>query len=243
MPRDQRLYMTFPNDMWMHPKVAPLSDSAFRAFVEMNGYSRMQDLDGRVPAVMANRMWSSEAIAELAASHPERPLVVVDDGDVVIRDYAEHQQTTAEREALTQKRARSGRAGAAKRWQEDGKSMASAMANASQDDGKAMAETESETETPLRGVARKRATRIPDEFIVTAEMRAWASVNVPAADVNTSTAKFVDYWRAESGTKASKLDWVAAWRFWLRNDHQRVQPKTATPPRAEVPLSEQWRMR
>lgn len=33
MPRDRRLYMTVPIDFWQHPKIAPLSDAAFRLWM------------------------------------------------------------------------------------------------------------------------------------------------------------------------------------------------------------------
>ena len=72
-------------------------------------------------------------------------------------------------------------------------------------------------EEPLEG-ASKRATRIPEPFMVTGEMRKWAAQEVPGVDVDASTRVFVDYWRAESGSRASKRDWVAAWRNWLRKD-------------------------
>lgn len=68
--------------------------------------------------------------------------------------------------------------------------------------------------------ARKRATRIPDPFVLTAEMRAWAAAEVPGLDVDAHTREFVDYWRAESGAKASKLDWLATWRNWMRKAHR-----------------------
>ena len=66
-----------------------------------------------------------------------------------------------------------------------------------------------------------RATRIPDPFHVTAAMREWAAAEVPGVDVDRSTRTFVDYWRAESGSKAAKRDWVATWRNWLRRDADR----------------------
>ena len=94
MPQDKRLYMTFPNDFWQHPKIATISDAAFRTFVEMNGYSRMQNLDGRIPIVTASKMWKVRPIRELLMSHPTRPLVLVDESTYVIRDYAQHQQTS-----------------------------------------------------------------------------------------------------------------------------------------------------
>src|SRR5690606_32604815 len=97
-----------------HPKVAPRSTEAKWAFVEMNGYSRMQDLDGSIPTVMALRLWSVEVLAELVASHPSRPLVMLDGDTYVIRDYDKHQQTTADREALSHVRSEAGKRGRAK---------------------------------------------------------------------------------------------------------------------------------
>ena len=84
---------------------------------------------------------------------------------------------------------------------------------------------------PGEVAARKRAARIPDPFVLTAEMRAWAAAEVPGLDVDAHTREFVDYWRAESGAKASKLDWLATWRNWMRKAHRWNAPKNgrATP--------------
>jgi len=160
LAKDKRLYMTFPNDFWMHPKIAPLSTEAKWAFVEMNGYSRMQDLDGRIPAIMAERFWTMDILDELVGSHPDRP-VVLRDGDVyVIRDYSQHQQTTADREEMAKKRSESGKLGANKRWND--KPMASAMASAWQTDGKGIAETETETKTSTKNTVQDKPARSVD---------------------------------------------------------------------------------
>ncbi len=78
---------------------------------------------------------------------------------------------------------------------------------------------------------RKRGSRIPEPFMLTAEMRAWAAAEVPGLDVEAHTREFVDYWRAESGAKAAKLDWLGTWRNWMRKAHRWNAPKTlrATP--------------
>lgn len=64
-----------------------------------------------------------------------------------------------------------------------------------------------------QGEKKKRKTAIPDQFMVTQEMRSWASTSTPAVDLKTETENFVDYWRGAGGTK---LDWVATWRTWMR---------------------------
>lgn len=141
MPRDQRLYMTFPNDFHRHPKLQKLPVEVRWTFVEMVGEARLADNDGRFTAEDAEFMWPISHLDALAASHPTRPLVVRerDGGDYVIRDYAEHQQTRAEREALAEKRAEAGRKGGL------AKSQASAKPVPSREK-QTQAESESESE-------------------------------------------------------------------------------------------------
>jgi hypothetical protein len=88
-------------------------------------------------------------------------------------------------------------------------------------------------------VARKRASRIPDPFVVTAEMRAWAALEVPGLDVDGHTREFVDYWRAKSGKDASKADWVATWRNWMRRAHRWGKPAESPATEAYAP-GDEW---
>ncbi len=140
MPKDQRLYVTYPIDMHRHPKLSRLSVEARWAFVEMNGEARIADNDGRFSAEDAEFLWPVRLLEELATSHPARPLVMrdTDTGEYLIREYAEHQQTRAEREALSAKRAEAGRKG--------GKSRASGKQMLSPSE-QPQAESESESES------------------------------------------------------------------------------------------------
>tara|TARA_R110002020_G_scaffold335482_2_gene550624 strand:- start:3273 stop:3986 length:714 start_codon:yes stop_codon:yes gene_type:complete len=105
--------MTFPIDFHRHPKIARLSDAAFRAFVEANGESRLAESDGRIDAPDAEFMWSTSVLDELIQSHPTRPVMLRDGDAYVLRDYAEHQFTKADRDELSRKRAEAGAKGAA----------------------------------------------------------------------------------------------------------------------------------
>lgn len=98
----------------------------------------------------------------------------------------------------------------------------------------------SSTVTPLIGrsdvddvgdTALKRGTRIPDQFIVTADMWAWAAEKCPLVDSRRSTEMFVNHWRAKTGRDATKKDWPATWRNWLlrdQSDAERRQPRGQT---------------
>ena len=111
MPRDSRLYMTFPIDFHRHPKLQKLPVDVRWTFVEMNGEARLADNDGTFDEDDAEFMWPLEHLDALVRSHPTRPLVLHENGCYVIRDYAEHQETRASREERSRRNTENGRKG------------------------------------------------------------------------------------------------------------------------------------
>lgn len=81
---------------------------------------------------------------------------------------------------------------------------------------------------------RKRGQRIPDNFTVTPEMVTWASERCPDVDGRYETDQFTDYWRSASGKNATKVDWEAAWRTWLRRAQKERPARPTTPPSGNV---------
>lgn len=80
-------------------------------------------------------------------------------------------------------------------------------------------DTESESEPRARS---KRGTRIPDEFLLTEEMLAWAKAKCPDIDVALHTQRFVNYWKAASGRNAVKLDWLRTWQNWMLKEQDAI---------------------
>ncbi|MCA1407306.1 hypothetical protein I6F26_14230 [Ensifer sp. IC3342] len=66
-----------------------------------------------------------------------------------------------------------------------------------------------------RGERKRRATRLPDAFVPDWEFAAGKGFSRAAAEAEFE--KFGDYWRAKAGREATKLDWQATWRNWIRN--------------------------
>jgi hypothetical protein len=64
------------------------------------------------------------------------------------------------------------------------------------------------------GARKNRATQIPTNFEVTADMAKWARETFPAVNVAFETNAFRDFHVAKGSTFK---DWVAAWRTWIRN--------------------------
>lgn len=111
MPKDKRLYMTFPIDFHRHPKLRRLPVEVRWTFVEMNGEARLADNDGIFSAEDAEFEWPVEHLQALASSHPVRPLVTYSGTHYTIRDYAEHQETRARREERRARNAENGAKG------------------------------------------------------------------------------------------------------------------------------------
>lgn len=61
-----------------------------------------------------------------------------------------------------------------------------------------------------------RATRIPDGWTPTDELAQAMSMECPTVNQQAEHRKFVDYWTAKSGKDATKADWNATYRNWIR---------------------------
>ena len=110
-PKDDRLFIRITLDFFDSEKVFPLSPTAKLAFIEMIAWSARQHTDGRIRKRLALARWTPEVIEELLDSDPERPLLAEGESDYFIHDYAEHQQTTADIEAVREARRAAGRKG------------------------------------------------------------------------------------------------------------------------------------
>lgn len=110
-PKDDRLFIRITLDFFDSEKVFPLSPGAKLAFIEMIAWSARQHTDGRIRKRLALARWTPDIIEELLDSDPERPLLAEGDTDYFIHDYAEHQQTTADIEAVREARRAAGRKG------------------------------------------------------------------------------------------------------------------------------------
>lgn len=66
-----------------------------------------------------------------------------------------------------------------------------------------------------------RATRLPNDWSVPIEYIEFCQKERPELNPHHIAEQFKDFWISAAGTKATKLDWFATWRNWVRN--QRVQ--------------------
>lgn len=83
--------------------------------------------------------------------------------------------------------------------------------------GPTPAPTPAPTSSSKKSGARKRGTRIPEEFMPEQSVIDAMKVECPNVNFQTEHRKFVDYWASKAGQAAVKLDWDATWRNWIRN--------------------------
>lgn len=157
-----------------------------------------------------------------------------------IHDYLDYQRSAAQIRELTEARSEAGRKGAEGRWgsevgvvpaepveesvdlatecQPDGNSHGTPEDKA---DGQAIADSQSQSLSQSNShvptvlaakAAKKRATGVPTEFVVTDGLRSWAGSRGIVFDLNRQTEAFLDWHRAKGSTMR---DWEAAWRTWM----------------------------
>lgn len=118
--KDDRPGYLVAHEMPDHPKIAPLSDAAFRLLHRAWAYCSRLESDGRIPDAVWLSMGTPKSRRELTSPPvvmPDRsPLVVQCEGYVQCHDYLSHQRARSEIEAVRGSRAASGEKGAHMRW-------------------------------------------------------------------------------------------------------------------------------
>jgi hypothetical protein len=108
---DSRFWARFTLDFADSPKIACLSDSAFRTLVEMILYSQRLLTDGVIRADVARKRWPSESLTELLSNDSANPSLLERDGDLIIHDFLDHQESREEIESRKRRNQANGRRG------------------------------------------------------------------------------------------------------------------------------------
>lgn len=80
-----------------------------------------------------------------------------------------------------------------------------------------------------------RASRLPKPFDLPDEYRDFCRQERPDLDPDAVAAKFADYWHGKPGKAGTKLDWLATWRNWVREE------RVARPATTSAPAEPAWR--
>lgn len=141
---EARLYARITLDFADSAKIRPLSDKAFRQYIEALLWSRRMLSDGFIPTKMARILFTDEVLEELTTNDDEKPSLRFVDGGIAIHDFAEHQTTKA---VVEQKQANGSKGGKAKAANVSSENVAPARDLVEQNPSESLAKTETETET------------------------------------------------------------------------------------------------
>lgn len=200
--KDTRLYGKFTLDFPRHPKIAILSDAAFRCLVEATLYSRDQLTDGLLARRYAIATWGLDVLQELCSNDDEKPSLIEVEKGWLIHDYDEHQDTKEEIEARSARNKAAGQKGGLAKAKRRAKQPASDSLSES------LPETETETETKEQqktdlltpaGASETALSLIEPEPVEAEPVR---SASYPQA--------FEDWWQ-HYPRKAGKRKAFAAW--------------------------------
>jgi len=70
-----------------------------------------------------------------------------------------------------------------------------------------------------------RAKRLPTAQALPDDWREFCRTERPDLDPLATFAKFADYWTAKPGKAGTKLDWLATWRNWVREEKVKPQAR------------------
>ena len=86
---------------------------------------------------------------------------------------------------------------------------------------------EADKTAPSKPSPTKKGSRLPADWELPDQCRAWALEQDTGFPVALEADKFRDYWTAKAGASACKLDWPATWRNWVRAHLDRKPGKPA----------------
>ena len=222
--KDSRTFIKLHDGMPEHPKVDGLSDKAFRALIEAWCWCSRNLSDGHVPI----KTWRKRVAPKVSQELIDAGLIEPAEDGMQMHDYLKHQTSKAQVEHIKKVRSEAGSKGGRPRStakQTETNLLSKPASKQNPEDRRQKSEEQEKTTSS----SSARATRIPNDFTVTPDMVAWARQHTPLVG-QVETDKFIDYWQAKSGKDATKRDWVATWRNWMRRAQDEAERRGAPRP-------------
>jgi len=124
--------------------------------------------------------------------------------------------------ALRRERQKSAKAAAEIRWQKSQQKQSTEDAGAYDPQCYSEPEPEEEKREAYASQKKARGMRLPEDWFLPMEWGEWAiSEGMDRDAVRVQADRFKDYWLAKAGKDATKLDWQATWRNWIRSAKER----------------------
>ncbi|KUG58960.1 hypothetical protein [Nesterenkonia jeotgali] len=254
MAKRTDLFIRLSLDYANHPKIASLSDAAFRAHVEMILYSRKYETDGILKNRVVNRVgsgWDAEVVAELLTNDDAAPsLLQLDNGDYELHGFSDMQETKAEIAARRAINAQNGKRGGRPRKPKKTQPVSESLSGSPPGSGtETKAETETETETEVNPSAtvasddaRSSQTLVGEWIDNCAERPPGRVIGQLSKEIKTLLDEGQDYQQVRSAvqtwnTKGAHPSVLPSVLHELRN--KRAQPPRQTAAEREMQIAKE----
>lgn len=197
------------------------ADTAHLTLAEDGAYNRLLRLCWRTPgcSIPADRDWIYRRMRAHTDDDKAVVDIVLDEFFTTERGRSSNARLTKEYHAANEAHEKRKNAGS-----KGGASKALKTNNSRSSNAKAMLKQCSSNQNQNHSLKReakaspKKATRLPVAWTLPKDWAEWAvSQGWPEPVVRSEAEKFRDYWIGKSGANATKLDWLATWRNWMRN--------------------------
>lgn len=226
--KDKRLFIKVTLDFADNEKIAPLSDAAFRALIEMMIWCRQREGSGWIARRLALAKWSLEVLHELSTNHDEFPSLIESEDGWQIHDYGEIQETGADIEARRERNRIAGQKGGLAKGKRTAKQGAKRTAKRKPSENLAEIEIDNSlTPNGVRESPRKRGTRLTPDWIPPQTVIDSMKAECPHVDLQAEHRKFIDHF---TGNGKTMIEWPAAWRNWIRRAAEH-RPRNGDKPR------------
>ncbi|WP_174523134.1 hypothetical protein [Pseudomonas oryzihabitans] len=201
------------------------SDAVVGKLLRVWGWFDQQTSEGNAPSVSKRLLDRLVGVTGFCDLMRKVGWMVEDDGVISIPNFERHNGKTAKNRLLTAKRVANHKAA-------NGKGNARSVSDALPREDVEKREKEQEPRAgsaapqhqaeanPETDQAKPRASRLPKDWALPEDWAAWALAERPEfteQQVRAIGATFADFWHAKAGKDACKLDWLATWRNWIRN--------------------------
>jgi hypothetical protein len=160
-----------------------------------------------------------------------------DDG-ITISHFSEHNGSSAKKRCQTAKRVANHTAANAQLTQENNETNAESVSDALAIEEK---RREEKNIKPLKSKAEAtNGSRLPTDWTPSAEDIDFCKKTRPDLVASQVSERFKDYWIAATGKGATKRDWSATWRNWVRNEKSTPAVRASPAYQTAADRAKQW---
>jgi hypothetical protein len=219
------------SNLWDDPRVGRICDmtdcteaTAIGALYWLWSTADQHTEDGCMPGLSLAQIDRKTGVKGFASALVGIGWISESSDGIRLKNFDDHNGESAKKRAQTAKRVAKFRACNADETQPDPPSNAydvtGALARGSVTSALAREEKRREEKINTEGMKgeRQRGARLPSDWCLPDEWASWAKDERPDLDPSVTASKFRDYWAAKPGAAGRKLDWLATWRNWVREE-------------------------